>query len=492
MTAKEFFKSTVFKCIAALLCVLLVSGVFLTIMNGLLEVTEDEKFQRVLSSIYGKSVKTTKQDISGKNTNLSKAVINEVYKVDEDGNYIVNASGKNGYGGNVLCWVVILPKSDGKSVGGVGNVLAPIADNGSESFLSKINSSAYERFAKDYKDGIEYSYGFDENDNKGEMYVQTDASYSMRGICNAVNGTIQFMNAFLSGTDIAEEDPYEAFAYHEFINMADTTWTKNGKELTYSIVTKGNSPAGAFKFEIVVDETKTVKSVNVVEYGSVANGYEDVSKQHYDDIAAANAQLCAGKDLAYFTGVCGEDMQYPGDNAGTVISTGATRSSYLCFYAAAFAVANYEYILNLKLYTDYIDLDNTSATVEDGKVHYSVTTKNNSPAGAFKLDIVVNGEGKIETITVTTPGSVQNDFEGVSKAEYDAKANTNAQLCVGKDLAYFTGLFGEKMEYPGDNAATAVSTGATRSSFLCMYAGAFATANYSDYLSQSDGGASNE
>ncbi|MCI8734946.1 MAG: hypothetical protein HFE40_05275, partial [Clostridia bacterium] len=105
-----------------------------------------------------------------------------------------------------------------------------------------------------------------------------------------------------------------------------------------------------------------------------------------------------------------------------------------------------------------------------------------------KLDIVVNGEGKIETFTIVEAGSVANDYEGVSKEYYDEIAANNAKLCIGKDISYFTGLFGDKMEYPGDDKGTVISTGATRSSFLCMYAGAFATANYSDYLSQLSGG----
>lgn len=341
MTVKEFFKSNVFKCLATLLGVLLICGVFLTIMNGLLEVTEEEKFQRVLSSIYGKTVTTEKQDISSKNTDLSSAKINDVYLVKDDGNYIVNVSGKNGYAGPVLCWVVIKSGADKKSVAGVGNVQVSAADNSGETFLNKINSSVFKKFEQDYKDGIVYSYGLNENDGEGEMYIKTDASRTMRGVCNAVNGTIQFMNAFLSGGDIAEEDPYEDFAYHAMINMEETSWTKNGKELTYNIKTKGNAPAGAFKFQIVVDETKTVKSIAITEAGSVENDFGGVSKEHYDEIAATNAQLCVGKDLAYFTGLFGEDMAYPGDKQDSVISTGATRSSFLCMYAGAFAVANY-------------------------------------------------------------------------------------------------------------------------------------------------------
>ena len=52
MTVKQFFKSTTFKCIITLLCILLISGIFLTVMNGLLEVAEGEKLQRAIGKIY--------------------------------------------------------------------------------------------------------------------------------------------------------------------------------------------------------------------------------------------------------------------------------------------------------------------------------------------------------------------------------------------------------------------------------------------------------
>ena len=80
-------------------------------MNGLLEVTEEEKFQRVLSSIYGKNVTTSEQNISDKNTDLKAAKINNVYLVEDDGNYILNVTGKNAYQGNVICWVVVKPSA---------------------------------------------------------------------------------------------------------------------------------------------------------------------------------------------------------------------------------------------------------------------------------------------------------------------------------------------------------------------------------------------
>ena len=52
MTAKQFFKSTAFKCVVTLLCVLLISGIFLTLMNGLLAVSEEERFQLALFKLF--------------------------------------------------------------------------------------------------------------------------------------------------------------------------------------------------------------------------------------------------------------------------------------------------------------------------------------------------------------------------------------------------------------------------------------------------------
>lgn len=346
MTAKEFFKSTTFRCLVTLLCVLLVCGVFLTIMNGLLAISEEEKFQRVLSSIYGKNVTTEKQNISDKNTDLATAKINDVYLVTDDGNYIVNVSGKNGYGGNVLCWVVIKPAADKKSVGGVGNVQVPATGNEGESFLNKINSSVFKRFEQDYKNGIVYEYGYDENDAEGDMYIKTGASCTMRGVSNAVNGTIQFMNAYLSGGSIEEDDPYKDYAYHKLINMESTSWTKDGDKITYTVVTKKNGPADPFTFTIVINGEKKVEEFTVKTYGSTDSTGYDLTIEEYNAIVDANVAKFIGKDAAYFAAIITDEMKGTNANfAENELQTGATKSTYLCLLAGAFATSNYDYCL---------------------------------------------------------------------------------------------------------------------------------------------------
>ena len=481
---QPFYKSLIFKCLCALLTVLLLCGVFLTIMNGLLEVTDEEKFQRILSSIYGKNVTTTEQDVSGKKTDLLSAKINNVYLVEDDGNYIVNVTGKNAYQGEVICWVVVKPGADKKSVGGIGKVQVPATGNSSQTFLNKINSSVFNKFEQDYKNGIIYSYGFDENGKEGEMYIKTDASYTMRGVCNAVNGTIQFMNAYLSGGDIVEEDPWKDYAYHALINMNETTWEKSGNTVTYSIVTKGNGPAESFEITVKVDESKTVKEFNVTKYGST-DGF--ISKEEYNEIIDKNVAKFIGKNADYFATILGED-ETKADNGKydeNELISDATKSTTLCLAAAAFATSNYDLIINTLDFTKRIDLESTSWTAADGKVTFKITTLSNSPADPFEVTVTVNAEGKIEAYTVDKYGSTDGF---VSKEEYNKIIDKNVAKFIGKDASYFKAIIDEK-DTNANFGANEIIADATKSTMLRLHAGAFATANFEYCLThESTGG----
>lgn len=340
MTVKQFFKSTSFKCIISLLCILLVCGIFLTVAYGFLEVTDEERLQRAISQIYGQSVTATEQDISDKNTNLDYSIINNIYYIEDDGNYLVNVSGKNGHGGNVTCWVVIYTSDDGNGVKGVGQVVISSAPG--ESYLSYIKDSHLALFSnEEYYDGIVYEYGFNNSgDVPGDMYVKTNASRTMRAICNAVNGAIDFIKAYLSGVDIV--NPWADFQYYEKINMEETIWTVEDGVVTYEIVTQSNAPAGAFKMTVSVGSDKTISSYEITTYGSVDNDYGNVKADYYND--KINVSLFTGKDLAYFESII-ENGDTNEKYEANGLSTGATRSNYLCLYAGAFATSNYDYCL---------------------------------------------------------------------------------------------------------------------------------------------------
>lgn len=198
MTAKQFFKSTAFKCIVVLLSILLVCGVFLTIMNGLLEVTDEERFARAMGKIYGREISVTEvENFGGAKKDFDYATVNSAY-LDEDGNYLVNVEGKEGYGGSVVCWVVVDMSGDGQNIDGVLKIAIDKAAN--ESYISKVTQAALDELAAKAEYGKEVMGGYlHGSKDHGDNYIATGASYSMRAISNCVNGAMDFVAAYIAG-----------------------------------------------------------------------------------------------------------------------------------------------------------------------------------------------------------------------------------------------------------------------------------------------------
>ena len=140
MTVKEFFKSTAFKCIVTLTCILLVCGIFLTVSYGFLEVTAEDRLQRAINKIYGEEVKVEVIDVEN----------GEIKKVNK----------------------VTIETSDG------------------ETFLGNINY--LDKFA-----AIEYTEGYLYTTDDG--FLTAGASKSSTAINNCVNGAVKFVNSVLGG-----------------------------------------------------------------------------------------------------------------------------------------------------------------------------------------------------------------------------------------------------------------------------------------------------
>lgn len=322
MTVKEFFKSTAFKCIAVLLSILLVCGILLTICNSLFYVSAEEKFDRAVQKIYGKPVATEKVELTDDMTvSFSASSVSEAYLV-EDGNYLIKSTGKQGFGGDVTCWVVVRMSEDGKSVLGAGNIAVDKAAG--ESYLSKIDSSELAQFSKiEYEDGFKYELGVG-----GKDYIKTGASYTMRAISNAVNGAIEFVNVSILG-GAAATNPYEGKPHAAMIDPS-TTYTVSGTEITYKIKTAANPPANPFEITIKVTDssgTAIISGFTIDVNGSSNNYYKDKMTQ----------QSFIGKTLE----VIESNLALNDGTKDDVINTGATLSNVLCYEAAAFALANY-------------------------------------------------------------------------------------------------------------------------------------------------------
>ena len=335
MTVKQFFKSTTFKCIITLLCILLVSGIFLTIMNGLLEVTEGEKLQRAIGSIYGGSTTIYGKDdkeITASETSpkglidtpvvYDNAEIVQMYRIvyGGDTDYLVLSKGTGGYGGgSVTCWVAVNVNTQTNSIIKVRKV--SISESVNQSFIGNITDTFLTSFTKEYKDYYSTADG----------YLTSGASLSSNAICNAVNGATGYIKSEVFGEVVT--NPYEEFDYIKFINVSNPgSYPELGEDgdVIFHIVTKPSSgEAGAFTLDITVDSEKKVKSFVIVKNGSSEEEYEDLMHPVSNYV---------GWTLDQFLAVMNSNQT---DVTGD-LHTGASYSNFLCVYAGAFATANYD------------------------------------------------------------------------------------------------------------------------------------------------------
>ena len=170
MTVKEFFKSKTLRCIVVLLCIALISGGLLAVCNDLLSVSAEERVQRTIKGIYGKTVGY--QEIA---TDYQSEVgtVDSVYLL-EDGNYLVRATGLKGYKqGSVSVWCVAYFENG--SFKGLGSV--SIAAYDKQTLMSKWTGSVLA--------GYQGKETFDVN--------VSGATYSSTAINNALNTVLGYV-----------------------------------------------------------------------------------------------------------------------------------------------------------------------------------------------------------------------------------------------------------------------------------------------------------
>lgn len=332
MTAKQFFKSTAFKCLVVLTSILLVCGIFLTVMYSFLKVTDEERADRAVKKIYGREVKREADLITDGEIAVGNAYIEHAYPVsfEENGEQVnhilVSSRGTGGYsGGSVTCWVAVVVEDD--VVTGIDKVV--IGSNVNQSFIGNVTNALLDGFTEDWGNlSVEDVYY---TVNKGDTSVTGGATMSSTAICNSVNAALEYVDVTVLGH--ARIDPFEAFINKEKIETSRSSYTVEGGVVTYNIVTKGQGNAGAFTLTITVGADKTIASFVIVDNGSTG-GYEGSMGNFTDGLV--------GKNLQYFTDMLGDGYGYPGNNADKDISTGASQSNYLCAYACVFALSNYD------------------------------------------------------------------------------------------------------------------------------------------------------
>ena len=175
MTVKQFLQSKIMKCILVLLCIALVSGGLLAILNDLWAVSDEEIVNRAIKQLCGDGI-TLKETVTTETVNYRNGEVNEVY-VLSDGNYLVKATGYHGFHeGNVSVYVLASFKND--AFDHIEKV--SIANySASQTLMSKFTDDVLAQFAKDTNTVISGA-------SSSTDTVAAGATYSSKAVGNGV------------------------------------------------------------------------------------------------------------------------------------------------------------------------------------------------------------------------------------------------------------------------------------------------------------------
>ncbi|MCQ2387579.1 MAG: hypothetical protein MJ066_03940 [Clostridia bacterium] len=176
-----------FKCISILLCIALISGGLLAILNDLLYVSPEERTSRAISKIYNEQKEykvITEEEIEYN----SVGKINKIYEIE--GDLLFQSTGYNGYkNGTITVWVKIVLEKDSYNI---DKVLLESYEK--QTLMSKLGDSFYNKFeitdvTEKYKNGESFT-----PNGSGEMSNPVSgATYSATAGTNAVNTVIKWL-----------------------------------------------------------------------------------------------------------------------------------------------------------------------------------------------------------------------------------------------------------------------------------------------------------
>ncbi len=506
-SVKQFFKSTAFKCIAVLVVIVLVCGVLLTICNALFRVTDEEKLDRVLGSIYPdgnvEEIVYDKNHPTELETKFNKGAVDQVYLMN-DGNYLIHAYGTEGYGGNVYMWVVV-EMSDGV-VSGIGKTQLDKNSTTGETFLDKIPDAAFDFYSENYVDGE----NFNVQDIKDDQ-LTGGATASMTGATNAVNTALTFVRTQILDEEEPEPEPVNPFAEFEYIQYIDGQKTKvelaeNGTDVVFNIVAVPYTFTGEFKLSVTVNAEGVITAMTVPATPAEGNG-STMGFETSMDPDVLNGTLYIGKNaqqiLALLGGADKDSFTYedlvtvPSDQASSdTITSGATYSNFIVTYSALFAASNYDKgyemaLENAVVYTQYIDMGKTTIETSGENVIFNIVAVPYTFTGEFKLSITVNAEGVITAMNVPATPAEGNGSTMGFETSMDPDV-LNGTLYIGKNAQQILALLGgadkdsftyeDLVTVPSDQASSdTITSGATYSNFIVTYSALFAASNYETF-----------
>lgn len=190
MKLKDFFRSITFRCIVVLASIALLSGAILSLLNDILYVSDAEVFQRTINKIYtDEEVGAEAIDLTGLDTENDYGSVKNAYAMD-NGQYLVEATGKDGYkGGTVTAYTAFLAE-DG-ALTGIYKVV--ITDNVSQSFISKMDSKYLAGYTTEEASAIVGGTEYFPTVPGRTDYIVTGATKVSDATNNAVNAAMCFL-----------------------------------------------------------------------------------------------------------------------------------------------------------------------------------------------------------------------------------------------------------------------------------------------------------
>lgn len=187
MTVKQFLKSKTFSALLVLLCIALVAGGLLAILNDVLAISDSDRIKSAIENIYGESVDYTETELSEElRTNEYGEVIN-IYLLS-DGNYLIKSMGKDGYkNGTVTLWLVA-KYTEGEFVG-LGSIA--VAGNEKQTLMGDFKAKYFNIFTS--ADVLNDNYFTVEGTGESIKQVKSGATFTSRAVNNAVNACLYYI-----------------------------------------------------------------------------------------------------------------------------------------------------------------------------------------------------------------------------------------------------------------------------------------------------------
>ncbi len=149
---------------------------------------EEARLNLEMSNVYGESVVVEAVSLDGLTATVGKGTVNTVYSVMNTGDYIVSATGTEGFeGGTVTCWVVV--ETENGAVSGIKKVV--IASNDKQSYIGYITDATLGHFT-DAFNGSDFAVSDWKSNN-----ITGGATASTTAIVNSVNSAMNFVSANL-------------------------------------------------------------------------------------------------------------------------------------------------------------------------------------------------------------------------------------------------------------------------------------------------------